>query len=238
MGEESGKILSEEEGVSTRGIEFDSGEDVGRVYHNLNNLLMGIVVNAQLLKEENVDSQNLRKFELIHSSAIQAQELVSRLQMISQDEEVGDPNPVESGVGSTPGDRAKILVVDDMEAVGLTLSEVFRGSHDTTTVLRGREALEEFGKGYDVAMIDLDIPDISGERLALEFRQIDPTVGIVLMTGWQIQEKDPKFSPFDFFLRKPLKGVDEIRDVVARAVKLHEQRVGAKKPRESSEKSG
>ncbi len=234
MGEKSGKILSDEEGASTRGIEFESGEDVGRVYHNLNNLLMGIVVNAQLLKEENVDSQNLRKFELIHSSAMQAQELVSRLQVISQDEDVGDANPVVSDVGSTPVDRARILVVDDMEAVGLTLAEVFRGSHDTTAVLRGGEALEEFGKGYDVAMIDLDIPDIPGERLAFEFRQIDPTVGIILMTGWQIQEKDPKFSPFDFFLRKPLKGVDEIRDVVARAVKLHEKRVGENNQRGSS----
>ncbi len=360
------------------------GEMAAGMNHNLNNILVGVLVSAQLLQDEAKNPQVLRRAELIYSSAIQAQDLVNRLHQAVRGEEEDQVVPVQAnrvareavqaaqprwkdepeargvsidmvlnlddqtpflrgtpsglynillnlifnavdalpeggsitistlaarggvqlsvkdtGIGmdeetrrrvfepffttkfeigtglglstvystvirwggtinveSAPGDgttftlwfpadaetelhrerrievpqvrRGRVLVVDDQVAVGEMVLEILRDTYEVRYVSNGRQALNAFANGgYDVALIDLGMPGIPGDQVAREIRQIDPPAVTVLMTGWKLGDGDPRLSAFDFHLWKPFKVLDEVRDVVARAVKLHDERVEA-----------
>ena len=117
-----------------------------------------------------------------------------------------------------------ILVVDDQEPVGIMVEDILRRTHQVTRVASGKEALEHFAReGSDVAMIDLGMPGIPGDQVAQELRRLDPGVVTILMTGWHLEPNDPRLSLFDFHLRKPLKDLDEVRYIVARAIQQRDE---------------
>jgi len=81
---------------------------------------------------------------------------------------------------------AYMLLVDDEEDLRLTLQETLEDAnyHVTTAAnaMRAREAMS-LGK-YDVAVLDIRLPDGSGIDLLQEFHAADPDMGIILMTGY------------------------------------------------------
>ncbi len=120
--------------------------------------------------------------------------------------------------------RGSVLAVDDDPTVVQVLSALLAENHEVEGVLDGLEALETFEPGrYDVVLIDLGMPGIPGDRVAQEMRKADPSVVTVLVTGWELEESDPRLSPFDFILMKPVVP-DTVREMVARAIKLHDIR--------------
>ena len=130
----------------------------------------------------------------------------------------------KAGIGSTRS--GKILVVDDDEAICSLLSRLLEEQHEVETTTNGRQALERFAPGkYDVVMIDLGMSGISGDRLMRQIKEIDPQVSTVLITGWSLSDTDTRVSSFDFRIIKPFDDLDEVEDVVARAIALHDERV-------------
>ena len=92
-------------------------------------------------------------------------------------------------------------------------------------VADGREAVAGFVPGqYDVVLIDMGIPGIPGDRVAREMRQADPSLVTVLITGWELDEGDPRVSAFDFRVQKPLDDLAEVEIVVGRAIQLRDRR--------------
>lgn len=81
---------------------------------------------------------------------------------------------------------AYMLLVDDEEDLRMTLQETLEDAnyHVTTAAnaMRAREAMSQ-GK-YDVAVLDIRLPDGSGIDLLQEFQAVDPDMGIILMTGY------------------------------------------------------
>lgn len=81
---------------------------------------------------------------------------------------------------------AYMLLVDDEEDLRMTLQETLEDAnyHVTTAAnaMRAREAMSQ-GK-YDVAVLDIRLPDGSGIDLLQEFQAADPDMGIILMTGY------------------------------------------------------
>ena len=75
-------------------------------------------------------------------------------------------------------------------------------------------------------LIDLGMPGLPGDRVAREMKQVDPLVATVLITGWDLKPDDPRLVVFDLRIEKPFDDLDEIEDVVARAIELHDQRTG------------
>ena len=121
----------------------------------------------------------------------------------------------------------KVLIIDDDKRICSVLSRILEKGHEVETVTDGRKALDQFVLGrYDVVLIDLGMSGMSGDRVAKEIRQKDPLVSTVLITGWELSEGDPRRESFDFELAKPFDDLDEISDVVAQAIELHEERVG------------
>ena len=122
---------------------------------------------------------------------------------------------------------AKLLVVDDDQNICNFLSRLLSKSYEVETVQDGREALEKFEPGRcDVALINLGLPSKPGDQVAREMRQADPSLVTVLITGWQLDESDPRVSLFDFWTQKPFANLDEVEDIVAQAIELHHTRIG------------
>lgn len=79
----------------------------------------------------------------------------------------------------------RILLVDDEEDLVLTLQErlQLRG-FDAEGVVSGMDALERIEeKSFDVILLDLKMPGISGLTVMKRIRQDHPDVGFVLFTG-------------------------------------------------------
>lgn len=102
---------------------------------------------------------------------------------------------------------AYILLVDDEDELCLALQESLE--HDRyhvtrcSNAMRAREAMQN-GK-FDVALLDVRLPDGNGIELLREFRHTDSDMGVIMMTGYA--EVDTAVDAIrlgaDDFLKKP-----------------------------------
>ena len=141
----------------------------------------------------------------------------------------------EEGKAAVQSTRpGNILVVDDDKTICSLLSRLLGEHHEVESVNDGQQALELFAPGkYDVVLVDMGMPGMAGNQVAQELVQVDPSVGLVLITGWDIEPDDsrmtlladdPRLTLFDFQVQKPFTDLDEVEDVVARAIEVHDQR--------------
>ena len=132
----------------------------------------------------------------------------------------------EDGEGVRQVRRGRILVAEDDRVVRTILSRLLSDVHEVEMAVDGQEALEMFAPGStDVALIDLGMPEVSGDRVAQEMRKADPAVATVLITGWELNPEDPRLSAFDFLLQKPFKDIQTVQDKVAQAIELRDSRM-------------
>ena len=136
-----------------------------------------------------------------------------------------DKAPSRSEEGPVQGTRrGRILIVDDEPIVLDVLNLFLADSHEITTFQTGGQVLASLSAdAFDVALIDLGLPDRPGDLIAREVRRADPEIAIVLITGWAIPEGDPRLLPFDFQLMKPL-DFEKVRSVVSEGIQLRDTR--------------
>ena len=83
--------------------------------------------------------------------------------------------------------RARVLVVDDEQAIGRALERNLRTRHDVVALASGKEALVRIlgGERFDVIVSDLMMPEMTGMDLHAEVFRIDPDQArrIIFMTG-------------------------------------------------------
>lgn len=134
------------------------------------------------------------------------------------------PLPPSAAVASRPG---RVLVVEDDQVIGRILSEVLSVGHHVEVFTDGREALAQFSIGkFDVVILDLGIPGISGDQVAKRIQELDPAAARILLSGWVLESTDPRSKLFDFALQKPLRDLQGFTETVARAIVLRDQRTG------------
>lgn len=116
---------------------------------------------------------------------------------------------------------AKILVVDDSEEVREVLRELLsRHGYTVVTAPDGESGLVELEtRAFDMAMVDLGLPGISGLEVAHRLKQRWPTTRVALMTGYgdRMGPEDAKVKGVDFVLAKPF-SLDQLRSVVDHAL--------------------
>ncbi len=114
------------------------------------------------------------------------------------------------------------MVVEDDEAVRSFLARVLSGrGYDYQLAGSALEALDQFREGsFQVAIIDLGMPGMSGDALSVELRQLDPCLVTVLSTGWRLSETDGRLKSFDLHINKPFH-VSEITELLAQATGLY-----------------
>ena len=84
-----------------------------------------------------------------------------------------------------PALRGNVLIVDDDEALGDNLAEIVETLGARTTIASDRKSALERATGgdFDVALVDVQLPDGDGIGLLAPLRERSPFVEIVLITG-------------------------------------------------------
>jgi DNA-binding response OmpR family regulator len=101
--------------------------------------------------------------------------------------------------------RGRILLSEDETITGLLIEgHLKKLGHEFVYTSNADEALAQFSPGeYDIAIIDLGIPGRPGDELARLFKEKDPHIRTLLVTGWDINEDDSRRQPFDLYVKKP-----------------------------------
>lgn len=117
--------------------------------------------------------------------------------------------------------KKAILVVDDEITVCKSIrSALVQENYDIDLALSGEEALQkEQVKKYDVMIVDLMMPGISGLDLLRSIKTTNPAVRVIMVTGYPTMKNTlqaMQIGAFDF-LPKPFLPAD-LRNLVAKAL--------------------
>jgi len=119
---------------------------------------------------------------------------------------------------------AYLLLVDDEEDLRSSLQETLELSHyhvaTAASAMRAKDAMEN--AKFDVAILDIRLPDGSGLDLLRELKEADPDVGVILITGYSEVESAVQAIEMgaDDFLKKPF----EPSELVVRVKELMKKR--------------
>ncbi len=82
--------------------------------------------------------------------------------------------------------KGSILLVDDDKEILEQFQMTFlKDGYDVETAVSGMEALSKVKENkYDVAVLDVVLPDIRGDKLALEIKRHCDSVNIIFITGY------------------------------------------------------
>jgi two-component SAPR family response regulator len=105
----------------------------------------------------------------------------------------------------------RILIVDDEQDIALTLSEgLSEVGYDVKAFNDPALALSEFKAGiYDLLLLDIKMPDITGFELYRKIKVIDSKVNVCFITAFESYHEQFKqeFFPLENvkgFIRKPI----------------------------------
>ena len=120
--------------------------------------------------------------------------------------------------------EARILIAEDEESIRFVLSRALTGEgYSVDSFPEGRPALEALrGGGYDLAIVDIRLPDVSGLDLLTEAHQKDRLdVPVLVMTAESTMAnaiEAMKRGAFDY-VTKPF-DIEEIKVLVGRALEV------------------
>jgi nitrogen-specific signal transduction histidine kinase len=102
---------------------------------------------------------------------------------------------------------AKVLVVEDndlnRDMFSRYLTEM---GHNAVLAANGKEMLPILERErFDLVITDLSMPGISGWQVAEQVKKRSPSLPVILVSGWAIQQDDARLreSGIDFILQKP-----------------------------------
>jgi DNA-binding NtrC family response regulator len=110
--------------------------------------------------------------------------------------------------------KPTILIVDDDVAILNVFSKIFqRNGYVVTVAKKGKEALEKIKTSrYDVALIDLGLPDMEGDRLFPLISNASPKTVKIILTG-KI-DRQGSIEGADVFVGKPV-APDKLLSIIA-----------------------
>ncbi|PNU20307.1 hypothetical protein C2E25_07735 [Geothermobacter hydrogeniphilus] len=120
-----------------------------------------------------------------------------------------DNLPLEETTGELPGGKERILVVDDEPAILLAWQTLLEDlGYRVTTAEKPETALKEAMKeifSFDLLITDQNMPGMSGSELALAIRDLNPTLPVIICTGYSesCSPEDAHHLGFDHYLHKP-----------------------------------
>jgi DNA-binding response OmpR family regulator len=96
---------------------------------------------------------------------------------------------------------SRILVVDDEAPIRITLERLLRRrGYSVTVAASGEEALALLDQDtFDLVLLDLKLPGISGLEVAGYARTLQPAPAILLLTGHAAPEGAPDATRLDAF---------------------------------------
>ena len=100
--------------------------------------------------------------------------------------------------------KPSILIIDDDIAILRTFDRIFqKNGYSVTVVEKGKEAIEKINNNsYDVALIDLCLPDMEGTELFPLIHKTSPKTVKIMLTGKALEQNS--IEGVDAFLGKPI----------------------------------
>ncbi len=103
----------------------------------------------------------------------------------------------------------KILVIDDEEFIRINLKDIFTSETYSVDIAelgeKGLDAIKE--NQYDLAFLDINLPDINGIDVLKEIKKIEPDLLVIIITGFASVESAVdaiKLGAYDY-IKKPFK---------------------------------
>ena len=131
--------------------------------------------------------------------------------------------------------KASILIVDDNESILETLSAILEEKgYRTDTAKNGREAIEKAKTNfYNVALLDIRLPDIEGTKLLTKIEETTPRMVKIMITGYAALENAVEALNLgaDAYIMKPvdpenlLKTINEKLKAQRKAEKMSQKKV-------------
>jgi DNA-binding NtrC family response regulator len=108
--------------------------------------------------------------------------------------------------GTMQQQTARILVVDDEAAIRLTMEILLRRhGYTVTTAASGEEALTLIEQQpFDVLLLDLKMPGLSGLEVAERAQKLQPATPILILTGSSAIEgalEEPGIGRFSYVIK-------------------------------------
>jgi len=133
-----------------------------------------------------------------------------------------------------------IMAIDDEEYILEVIRDILIDmGHQVATFSNVKEALEVFrSKSYDIVLTDLGMPEISGFEVAKTVKSIDRETPVILLTGWNIEERDDRkvASYVDYVLRKPF-SMDNLCSIINESAKKVMRRIREKGEKKANNNS-
>jgi DNA-binding NtrC family response regulator len=142
--------------------------------------------------------------------------------MTDEADKANDPPPEDTRMGP------RLMVIEDEAVIRFVLRRELeqRGFH-VTEVEDGRAALEQFRRDPSAwvgAFVDFLLPDIHGDELIDELRELRPDLPVVLMTGDCDPDTERRARERQLtILRKPFP-LERVRPLLADMLRQTEQR--------------
>ncbi len=115
------------------------------------------------------------------------------------------------------GDHARILIVDDEESIRKVLATILEEEgYFVDTAKNGKEAIEKSEANfYNLALLDIRLPDMEGTELLTAMRKTTPKMIKVIMTGYPSLHNAVKAvnKGADAYILKPFDIDDALRTI-------------------------
>ncbi len=202
--------------VERHQIAGQAAEDINRA---LSGPLGTILTEVTFIQEEYIGHDDIRRrLQIVIDSADQIKKAIRELK--------NAPKGIVDLRGSEPVQAdprfsgKRILVVDDEEFIRQTIVDVVREKGcEADYACDGKQAIEKLKAGrYDLVISDIKMPYATGYDVFAAARQIDSSMGVILMTGFGY---DPNHSivranreGLNAVLYKPFKVDQLLKDVI------------------------
>lgn len=111
----------------------------------------------------------------------------------------------------------EILLVEDNDANAKLISEAIkRWEYHVELAATGKEAVEKAKNNmFDLVLLDIMLPDVMGYELIPEFKQCQPGINIITMTGHNTLEMEKKTRGYGitYYMAKPV-SVKELKSIL------------------------
>lgn len=122
--------------------------------------------------------------------------------------------------------KARILVVDDDESVRKVLTSILEDEgYVVETVKDGKEAIEKSkSKLYNLALIDIRLPDMEGTKLLTAMEETTPKMVKIIITGYPSLQNavEAVNKGADAYILKPF-NMDNVLDTIKEQLKKQQE---------------
>jgi len=126
-------------------------------------------------------------------------------------------------------ESARVLVIDDEETIRKTISMTLQhAGYSVDTAENGREAVRKSeGNFYNLALIDVRLPDMEGTELLTKLKDTTPRMVKIILTGFPgLQNAVTAINKgVDAYLTKPVNPTELLRVVKEHLNKQKEEKV-------------